>query len=47
MNETKSPPTFHEPTTLRSPEITASLNDHDAYIQDGILYRTFKTINPM
>ena len=46
MNKTRAPPTFHEPKVVQSPEVTASLGDQ-AYIQDGILYRMFKSFNPL
>ena len=40
------PPTFHPPKILKSPEVLESLNN-EAYVQDGILYRAFKSISPL
>ena len=44
--ENRLAPAFHAPKVIQSPEVSQSLSDH-AYIQDGILYRTFKTIGPV
>ena len=40
------PPEFHPPKVIQSPEVERSLSD-TAFIQDGILYRTFRTIGPL
>ena len=42
----KNPPNFKTPKTVESPEVKSSFGD-TTYIQDGILFRTYKTIPPL
>ena len=44
MASGRAPPNFHNPKEIRSPEFSIG---SESYVQDGILYRTFRTINPM
>ena len=46
MADTRAPPSFHSPQIIQAPEVDLSLNDK-AYVTDGILYRSFKTILPL
>ena len=47
MTDKRQPPKFNAPVVVNSPEVTASLASQRSLLQQGILYRTYKTICPL
>ena len=47
MTDKRQPPKFNTPTIVNSPEVMNSLASQRSLFQQGILYRTYKTIGPI